>query len=267
MNRKIGVVTTTYAHFSVEEAVAGILKAGFKYVELATVPDFVDHILPRPEEMKNKDVNKILDTYREKHLEIYCIAAHERLMKEDAISNFKKVIDIAKLLGVSYITTGTGNVSTEDDKKRFYKEIKILGDYADTKNIMLCLEVHGNWCKNGKMASEIVKNINYPNIKVNYDTGNVILYGDTRPEEDIKYALPYIGFMHLKDKRGGYNIWDFPALGEGEVDFDRIFELIKDYGGPISVEIEFDGKEHSLDEINSAVKKSYNFLRSFGIVN
>ena len=50
------------------------------------------------------------------------------------------------------------------------------------------------------------------------------------------------------------------ALGEGKVDFNIIMELIKNYTGPISVEIEFDGKERSLEDINLAVKKSHDFL-------
>ena len=267
MDRKIGVVTSTYSHYSADEAMDGISKAGFKYVELVTVPGVIDHILPRPEEMENNDVAKILNMCKEYHLEIYCIAAHERLMKEDAVSSFRKVIDISKLLGARYITTSIGEIKTEDDRKRFYKEIKILGEYAATKDIVICLEVHGDWCKNGKVASKIVEKINHSNIRINYDTANTIFYGDTRPEEDLKNALPYVGFMHLKDKIGGYKVWNFPVLGEGEVDFNKIFKLIQDYSGPISVEVELDGKKHPLNEVNNALVKSYNFLKNHGIVD
>jgi len=266
MGSKIGVVTSTYVNFSMEQALAGISESGFKYVELATIPGIIDHILPRPEEMKDINIYRILDICKNQGLEIYCIAAHERLMKENAVNNFKKVIDTAKLLGVKYITTDTGRVNTEEDRKRFYKEMKILGDYAGNRDIILCLETHGDWCNNGKIASEIIKNINYANIKVNYDTANVIFYGDTNPEKDLEYALPYIGFIHLKDKKGGYKVWNFPALGEGEINFDRIFKLVKNYNGPISVEVEFDGNKHPLDEINDALKKSYIFLEDYGLI-
>ena len=37
------------------------------------------------------------------------------------------------------------------------------------------------------------------------------------------------------------DVYDY-ALGDGKVDFGKIRELITDYTGPISVEIEFDGK-------------------------
>jgi sugar phosphate isomerase/epimerase len=76
-----------------------------------------------------------------------------------------------------------------------------------------------------------------------------------------------MAFLHLKENGSGkFQDWNFPALGEGIIDFKKVFNLIKDYAGPISVEIEFDGKERSLEEINKAVKKSYDFLKGFGYV-
>ncbi|MBE3094472.1 MAG: sugar phosphate isomerase/epimerase, partial [Actinobacteria bacterium] len=62
---------------------------------------------------------------------------------------------------------------------------------------------------------------------------------------------------------GKYKDWNFPALGEGIIDFDKIFEILKDFDGPASVEIEFEGKAHSLEEINKAVKTSYDFLKKW----
>jgi sugar phosphate isomerase/epimerase len=73
--------------------------------------------------------------------------------------------------------------------------------------------------------------------------------------------------LHLKDDGSGKKgDWNFPPLGQGLVDFEIIFEKIADYQGPIDVEIEFDGKERTLDEINEAVAQSYQFLKSYGYV-
>ena len=92
---------------------------------------------------------------------------------------------------------------------------------------------------------EVIKKINSPWIRINYDTGNVIFYGGVRPEEDVVAALPYLAHIHLKDKRGGKKVWDFPPIGMGEIDFPRIFEILLEqgYSGPISVEIEVLGKD------------------------
>jgi len=147
-----------------------------------------------------------------------------------------KVLDYAQKAGIPFVTTDTGEVKTEDDKKSFYREIQRIADYAKTKKITVCLEMHGTWCTIGRTGAEIITKVNHPNVRLNDDSGNVMLYGKVRPEENVKHALPYMAVMHLKD-----------------------------YTGPISVEIEFDGRERILDVINGAVKKSYSFLKARGL--
>jgi L-ribulose-5-phosphate 3-epimerase len=267
MKSKIGVVTSTYPNFSGTEAMEGISKAGFKYIELASAPAFFEH-MPRPEKSTDKKVvDDLLELCKKYGLTFQTIAGHTRLMQEDSVENFKAVLDFAGLAGVRFVTTDTGEVKNADDEKKFYDDIAELADHAKDKGITICFEMHGKWCNNGRKGAEIIKTIEHPNIKLNYDTGNVILYGNTRPEEDLKYALPYMGHLHLKDHgTGKLGEWNFPALGSGVLDFDKIFDLLKDYEGPSSVEMEFEGKEHTLDEINQAVKESFEFLNKYGFV-
>ena len=266
MRNKVGVATSTYHFFSLEQTLEGITISGYKYVELLSVPGFCDHIIPPPEEMDADSARKLLSLCKKYKLELYCIGGHMRLMKDDSIDRFTKVIDCANLLGAKYITTDAGAVKDRKDEVKFYSDIEILGNYAQSKDITICFELHGDWCNTGKETAEVVKKINNSHVRINYDTGNVIYYGDTRPEEDIKFALPYISFLHLKDSGGKYQVYDFPVFGEGTVDFDSIFKTIKDYNGPMSVELEFDGKKHSIDEVNMGVKKCYDFLKNYGYV-
>ena len=268
MIKNIAVVTSTYPNYNGSQAIEDISKAGFKYIELASAPEYFEHI-PRPENGVTKEiVSSVLKELKDHDLTLQAIAGHTRLMKEDSVKNFKTVIDFANLANVKFINTDTGEVKDSKDEKKFYSDIKELADYAKDKDVTICLEMHGNWCNNGKIGAEIIKKINHPNIKLNYDTGNVIFYGNVRPEEDLPYALEYMGYIHLKDNGSGkYKDWNFPALGQGIVDFDKIFNILKDFNGPASVEIEFDGKERSLEEINKAVKISYDFLKSHGLVD
>jgi L-ribulose-5-phosphate 3-epimerase len=266
MKNKVGVVTSTYPKNNADEALEGISKAGFKYVELASAPSYFEHILPRPEEAKDKDVQKVLKQCKSYGLELYCIAGHTRLMTDGGKDKFKTVLDYAEKAGVSYVTTDTGEVKTEEDKEQFFSDMKEIAEYAASKNVTVCLEMHGNWCNNGKTGGEIIETIGHPNVRLNYDTGNVSLYGGVRPEKDIKHAIPYMAFLHLKENGGGLKEWNFPALGEGNNNWKKIFKAIRNYEGPISVEIEFDGSDKTLEEINEAVKTSYLFLKEQGFV-
>jgi L-ribulose-5-phosphate 3-epimerase len=267
MKSKIGVVTSSYPNFTGTEAMDGISKAGFKYIELASAPAFFEH-MPRPEKSTDQNtVDGLLDLCKKYGLVLQTIAGHTRLMKEDSVKNFKAVLDFADLAGVRFVTTDTGEVNNAGDEKKFYDDVAELAEHAKDKDITICFEMHGNWCNNGRKGAEIIKTIDHPSVKLNYDTGNVILYGGTRPEEDLEYALGHMGHLHLKDHgTGKIGEWDFPALGNGVLDFDKIFDLLKDYTGPSSVEVEFEGKEHTLDEINQAVKQSFDFLNSYGYV-
>lgn len=266
MKNKIGVVTSTYPNFNTDDALSGIAAASFGYVELASAPSYFEHVLPRPESASKEDAKNMTARCRKYGLELYCIAGHTRLLTENGTANFRKVLDYAENAGVRFVTTDVGEIKTEEDKNTFYREIQRIGDYAKTKNVTVCLEMHGTWCNNGKTGAEIIQKINHPSVRLNYDSGNVMLYGKVRPEEDIKHALPYMAFMHIKDDGADLGVWNFPALGDGNVNFDKIFEALKDYAGPISVEVEFDGKERTLAEINAAVKKSYTFLKGKGIL-
>jgi L-ribulose-5-phosphate 3-epimerase len=266
MKNKIGVVTSTYPNFKTDDALAGISAASFRYVELASAPSYFEHVLPRPESATEDDARKTVQLCKSYSLEISCIAGHTRLLKENGTENFLRVLDYAEKAGVPFVTTDVGEIKKEEDKKSFFKEIERIGDYARTKKVTVCLEMHGAWCNNGKTGAEIIKKVNHPNVRLNYDSGNVMLYGRVRPEDDIQHALPYMAFMHLKDDGGALGEWNFPALGDGNIDLDAILKSLKDYTGPISVEIEFDGKERTLEEINGAVRKSYAFLQSRGLI-
>jgi len=88
---------------------------------------------------------------------------------------------------------------------------------------------------------DLLEEIGHPWIRINYDPGNVVYYAGVRPEEDIVHARGLIGHVHLKDKRGGKGILDFPPLGEGELDIPAMLGELQDSGfsGPVSMEIEF----------------------------
>ncbi len=75
--------------------------------------------------------------------------------------------------------------------------------------------------------------------------------------------------LHLKDKAGARNAWDFPALGKGYVDFETIFHKLDEAGNnaPFSVEIEFtQAGPKDLAEINTAVQDSAEYLKAHGFV-
>jgi sugar phosphate isomerase/epimerase len=146
------------------------------------------------------------------------------------------------------------------------RNIRPLADEAAALGIQICLETHGGLLATGKISKKLIQDIGKSNISINYDPGNVIHYGNVNPAEDIVDSADMVGHMHAKDQIGGVGVWNFPALGTGEVDFGTIFAQLEKAGftGPVSVEVEFSGGDWPpLETVNADIKASYEFARPF----
>jgi len=271
MRQKIGATTSCYTGFKLNDALRGISKAGLNYVELSamfnpcdTKADIAEHVVP--EKMTDDDIKSLKDMLKQYSLLPMSISGHSDLVESEGVEAIKRRIDLAQKIGAEIVNTKAGDPSSETEVRSFYRNMDELAEYAADKGIIVALETSGVFFSNGKEAARILKKINSEYIRLNYDTANVIYYVDTRPEDDIEYAIDYLVHVHVKDKRGGKGVYDFPALGEGNINFAKIFDILSrhSYKGPFSIEIEFDGKRNeSLNEVDKAVKESYQFLKQF----
>lgn len=255
----LAVSTNTYHGFSLPDALSGISRAGFRFVELACVKGWTNHF--NLEEYSPKDLDDLRAMLEKLGLQVISLSAHSNLASEEGVLYLEKALRFARILGARVVNTGT--VESEGEAEVLRRHIEVLARQAEETGVQIGLEIHGDFFKSGKVASEFIRDIRSPFIGINYDTGNAIFYGNTRPEEDIAFCLPRIVHMHLKDKRGGYKVWDFPTLGRGEIDFGKILALLLEEKRsiPLSVEIEFDGKfDHSREFVDEAVRESFAYL-------
>ena len=80
--------------------------------------------------------------------------------------------------------------------------------------------------------------------------------------------LPYVVSVHLKESARGEPLsFDFPALGEGIVDFPEVFRLLGERGfrGPYTMELEgplVDGLP--TDERSARIKVCLDYLARIG---
>jgi L-ribulose-5-phosphate 3-epimerase len=264
-------LTNSYHSYSLEEALDGIAKAGFKSVELTSVPGWTEHVR---RDSGDEQIGYIKDQLAKRGLTAVSLAGHSDLVSESGIGEFRKALNIAKKLGIPYVTTSTGGHdassagSLEDQRNAFLKNFRPLADEAAAMGITICLETHGGLLANGKIAAKLVEDIGKPNVGLNYDPGNIIFYGGTRPEDDIEIAAPYVKHMHAKDQIGGAGVWNFPAAGTGEVDFKTLFAVLDKAGfdGPVSAEIEFTGEPWPpLAEVDKQMKIAHDYLAQFVI--
>ncbi|WP_462410763.1 sugar phosphate isomerase/epimerase family protein [Neobacillus sp. Marseille-QA0830] len=263
MLEQLAINSNTYHGFSIEDAIKGASAAGFTRIELAAVGGHTAHVLPdmSPEEISG--IKKLLKDYG---MTCVGIGAHSNLMREEGVANLLKSIDLAMEFDCQYIITATGDAHGDrdviEDEKVLAANLEPIIAKCERFHKKLVLETHGNNYPTGASLKKLAQTLN-DRVKINYDTANVIFYANRLPYDDLEISVDYVEFMHLKDKLGAYHEWNFPAIGEGSLDFQRIFSTLKkaDYQGPISVEIEFTpAGPANLEEVNDSVKKSFRYL-------
>ncbi len=268
MQNKVGVLTNTYHTHTLDEALEGIAQAGFKYVELSAVRGWTEHVNL---DSTDSDLQKLQDKLKSMGLEAMSLSGHSDLTTKEGLENGKKALDICHKLGLDIMTAAIGgHYSEEEDEAAFMANIDELADYAEERGVVVALEIHGIIMATGAMSVPLIARIGRRNVRVNYDTANVVFYGGKRAVDDVGYVLPYLAHVHLKDTRGRPNEWDFPALGDGHVDFKAFFDIVLTggYKGPFSVEIEFQGEPFPpVEEVHRAVKASYDYLKSLNMVD
>ena len=146
-----------------------------------------------------------------------------------------------------------------------------IGENAAPLGIKVCLETHLDLAHNGEIALETMGGINHPNICINFDTGNVYYYNhNVTADGELMKIIDHVGSVHLKETNGEYRTWNFPALGEGVVDFKAVFQILNDVGfnGPFTMELEgIEGEEIDEAAVQARVANSVAHLKSIGVAD
>ena len=275
MERIFAVNTNTYHGFTVDDALEGIARAGFRYVEIAAVRNWTEHIMP---DMPDAEIERIQAKAKSLGLTFIGMSGHCNLMDAERLNDFRANMALAHRLGCKYIVSSTGEAHFGKDEKFaddvLAANIKALIPYLEKYNMTLAIETHGEY-GTGESIYNVTKLTGSDRAGVCYDTANCVFYGGVRPEEEVLKCLPALKYVHLKDKVGYDNVWNFPAVGKGELKLAEFIKLVEEHGfdGPYSIEIEYTADftnrpkvPEDLNVQNQAVQDSYDHLHSLGLI-
>ena len=263
MTNSLAGHTNTYHTYSHDEALEGIAAAGFKNVELTAVPGWTEHV---DLDADQGELRRKLDGYG---LNPVSISAHSDLTTPDGLEHGLKAVRWAAEYGIPIVNTAVGgHQSADENEAAFLGNINALADEAERAGILVGLEIHGDIMASGAVTIPLLDKIGRDSIKINYDTANVVYYSGDTAVEDIPKVADDIVHVHLKETTGGKGVWNFGAIGSGVVDFAEVLRILDEagYTGPYSVELEFSGEPWPpLADMNDAMKRSYEHLRSLGL--
>lgn len=250
--------TICFKPYRLEEALLGLAEAGFENVEIGAVKEFLEHL--DPDNLGAEEIGKCRQALDRHDLRCVSMSGHAPLHTELGLRRLRNVLNAGRELEILVLNTFTGDAETEEEVETFKANARTLADEAQQAGIRLCIETDSNLMPTAEAGVRLLDEIGHPWIGINYDPGNVVYYTGARPEEDIRHARGRLGHVHLKDKRGGKGVLDFPPLGEGELDIRSLLGDLEGFDGPVSMEIEFTNYEWpSWDECVEATRRGKEF--------
>jgi sugar phosphate isomerase/epimerase len=235
-------------------AFAHLAEIGVKHVELEIPP--ADKIA------------ETLDALKQHGISVSSTQAALNIHNPNIAREFASVAEATRKMGAKHIFV---SVKAEDmDRDVAYGRLRAVGETCARHDVTVVMETHPDLITNGDVARRTMEGVDHPNIRVNWDTANVYYYNEgVDGVEDMRKVIDFIGAVHLKDTNGGYRTWYFPALGEGVVDFPRVYRELnaKGFHGPFTMELEgIDGENLTEEGAKERVATSVRYLRGIGVL-
>ena len=175
-----------------------------------------------------------------------------RQYRDARIARIKQVSDFAKKAGIPGVQTHCGFIPENPNEPLYTEAVNAIRTVAQ-----YCKENGQTFrCETGQETPitlvRAIKDVGLDNLGINFDVGNLILYGKANPVDAVELFGPYIMGIHAKDglyptnpKQLGREV----AIGQGKVDFPKLIELLKKVGyqNPVTIEREIEGEKQTQD--------------------
>lgn len=137
---ELGCSTLLFGDHPLDDTLKTIADAGFKAIELCSIPGMAVHILPDAGETDCKAVKDACARYG---LVIESVGASGDLLSPDGRRKFMNLMDRAALIGAPAITSGAGGKS--DDEESFQavvKNFEALAQHAIDTGVRISIKPH-----------------------------------------------------------------------------------------------------------------------------
>ncbi len=241
--------TLPYARYPFERALEGVAGAGYRFVGFGLrhagvgVPQ--EHT---PSEASR--VARMCEAYRLQPSVLYGVQVMNLEVEE-----MQRRIDFAADVGAKMVvwlgpfgyrvfgyTQAPEEPKPAAEQKRehqiFLERVKPVAEHAATRGITITFKPHTGNTATARVLAKTLADVGHPSVRGCYDPGNVRFYEGISPEEDLEYIADEIHCLIAKDHKGARAEVNFPIPCEGDIDWVRIFRVLKQRGfdGPVVIE-------------------------------
>lgn len=174
---------------------------------------------------------------------------------EQNVKNLSACAVIAKKMGLKLVTFHAGFLPPDESHPTFAKMLQRLDVVADifmVQNILLGLETGQ---ETAPELAGLLHKLNHPNIGVNFDPANMIMYDKGDPVKALHILAPWIRQVHIKDARRTKipGTWGQEVpVGTGEVDWRGFFSTFKHVVFNVNLAIEREYGNNRIADIRTA---------------
>jgi sugar phosphate isomerase/epimerase len=236
----LSVNTLAFHGYPMAQAFEQIREIGFEYVEPALISNYYEEMTDSYFSQSTAD--EMRRSMQAHGLRAIALSAHMDMGLERSVDSFRKRMDVAYLIGASYIHT---NATAWGNYRRLMSTLEKLIPVAEANGLVICLENPGdgecNVVGSGKEGAQLISHFASKNLRLNYDFSNAISYskGKADIDRDFRQAAPYVAHVHLKDMRPLGTGWVFTPIGSGSTGYREIFTSIleQEFHAPMSIEL------------------------------
>lgn len=174
----------------------------------------------------------------------------------------RRMADINVALGCGALAVHVGTIPPDasgTDYRKLAARTHEVGALLDQRGLEL-------WIESGREPADVligfVKQLSLPNVRINLDPGNFVVYGTGDPPQLIAALMPLLSGVHMKDglksAKPGLEFGKPAPLGVGDAQIPRVLSKLRalGYGGPLFLEMS------GRDDHRAALAGAADYLRS-----
>ncbi len=201
-----------------------------------------------------------------------------RETRQERIAQTRQIIDFAAALGAPGIGIHMGFIPEDHGSEDFADLVQVTADLCDTcaeRDLIMNLET-GQETAAGLLA--FLEAVGRPNLGVNFDPANMILYGSGEPIEALRKVGRNVRSCHVKDAlwsdQPGKTFGKQVPLDEGQVGMETYIRTLAELGyeGPLTIEREIEvtneaDRQRQIADIRAAIELLHDIKRRLGIAS